>query len=50
VDYLGEMPWHEYPAVKAWYQKIKSRPSFRALLADRVPGSSPPLAYSDLDF
>ena len=47
---LGEMPWHEYPAVKAWYQKIKSRPSFRALLADRVPGSSPPLAYSDLDF
>jgi glutathione S-transferase len=50
VDYLGEMPWHEYPAVKAWYQKIKSRPSFRTLLADRVPGSAPPLAYSDLDF
>jgi glutathione S-transferase len=50
VDYLGEVPWSEYPAVKAWYQKIKSRPSFRALLSDRVPGSSPPLAYSDLDF
>jgi glutathione S-transferase len=49
-DYLGEVPWKEYPAVKAWYQKIKSRPSFRALLSDRVPGSSPPLAYSDLDF
>jgi len=49
-DYLGEMPWSDYPAVKNWYQRIKSRPSFRALLADRVPGSVPPLAYSDLDF
>jgi glutathione S-transferase len=50
VDYLGEMPWHEYPAVKIWYQRMKSRPSFRALLGDRVPGTAPPLAYSDLDF
>jgi glutathione S-transferase len=50
VDYLGEMPWNEYPAVKIWYQKVKSRPSFRTLLADRVPGTVPPLAYSDLDF
>jgi len=50
VDYLGEMPWGEYPAVKNWYQRIKSRPSFRTLLADRVPGTTPPLAYSDLDF
>ncbi len=39
VDYLGEMPWHEYPAVKIWYQRMKSRPSFRALLGDRVPGT-----------
>lgn len=50
VDYLGEMPWQEYPAVKTWYQRMKSRPSFRALLGDRVPGTAPPLAYSDLDF
>jgi glutathione S-transferase len=50
IDYLGEMPWHEYPAVKIWYQRMKSRPSFRALLGDRVPGTAPPLAYSDLDF
>jgi glutathione S-transferase len=49
-DYLGEIPWPEYPAVKNWYQRIKSRPSFRALLGDRVPGTAPPLAYSDLDF
>jgi glutathione S-transferase len=50
VDYLGEMPWQEHPAVKNWYQRMKSRPSFRALLGDRVPGTAPPLAYSDLDF
>ena len=50
VDYLGEMPWDEYPAVKNWYQRMKSRPSFRTLLADRIPGSPPPVAYTDLDF
>ncbi|MGO4681989.1 glutathione S-transferase family protein [Hyphomicrobium sp. 2TAF46] len=50
ADYLGEIPWSDYPAVKIWYQRMKSRPSFRALLGDRVPGTAPPLAYSDLDF
>jgi glutathione S-transferase len=49
-DYLGEISWQDYPAVKNWYQRMKSRPSFRALLGDRVPGTAPPLAYSDLDF
>lgn len=50
VDYLGEMLWDDFPPAKAWYQRIKSRPSFRALLADRIPGTAPPLAYTDLDF
>lgn len=50
VDYLGEIPWNDAPLVKTWYQRIKSRPSFRAVLADRVPGTPPPTAYSDLDF
>lgn len=50
VDYLGEMPWEEFPAAKLWYARVKSRPSFRPLLADRVPGSAPPPAYMDLDF
>ena len=50
IDYLGEMLWTDYPAAKLWYQRVKSRPSFRALLADRVPGTPPPLAYPDLDF
>lgn len=50
ADYLGEIPWDAYPPAKAWYQRIKSRPSFRPLLTDRVAGTAPPLAYTDLDF
>ena len=50
LDYLGEVPWDQYPEAKIWYQRLKSRKSFRPLLADRVPGIPPPLAYSDLDF
>ncbi len=50
VDYLGDVPWHEAAGAKAWYQRIKSRPSFRPLLADMVRGIAPPAAYADLDF
>lgn len=50
VDYLGDAPWTEDEAAKTWYARVKSRPSFRALLADRVPGMSPPDSYADLDF
>lgn len=50
LDYLGEVPWREFQDVKDWYQAIKSRPSFRPLLAERVPGIRPPQHYSDLDF
>ena len=50
LDYLGEVPWEDYPVAKLWYARLKSRPSFRALLADRIPGVPPPLHYTDLDF
>lgn len=50
VDYLGDVPWDEDELAKGWYQKIKSRPSFRALLADRVLGMAPSQVYADLDF
>jgi glutathione S-transferase len=33
-----------------WYMRIKSRPSFRLLLLDRVPGQPPALHYAELDF
>ncbi|MEO8669022.1 MAG: glutathione S-transferase family protein [Bauldia sp.] len=50
VDYLGEVPWEEDGQAKAWYARIKSRPSFRTILADMVRGSPPPTHYADLDF
>ncbi|WP_072395688.1 glutathione S-transferase family protein [Hyphomicrobium sp. CS1GBMeth3] len=50
IDYLGEIPWDTYPAAKAWYMRMKSRPSFRTLLSDRMPGIAPAPVYADLDF
>lgn len=50
VDYFGDIPWTDYPVAKSWYQRIKSRPSFRPLLADTVRGMAPAAAYADLDF
>ena len=50
LDYLDEVPWQEYPAAQAWYVRLKSRPSFRPLLVDRISGIVPPLHYDNLDF
>lgn len=50
VDYLGDAPWSEDEAAKEWYARIKSRPSFRPLLAEKIPGSPAAAHYADLDF
>jgi glutathione S-transferase len=50
VDYLGDVPWDENETARSWYARVKSRPSFRALLADRVPGMEPSPHYANLDF
>ena len=50
LDYLGEVSWDDYEPVKSWYALLKSRPSFRPLLADRVAGFIPSGTYADLDF
>lgn len=50
VDYLGDVPWDRHPGAKDWYARVKSRPSFRALLADHLSGLIPPRHYADLDF
>jgi glutathione S-transferase len=50
IDYLGEVPWAEETHAAQWYARVKSRPSFRALLADKVPGLPPARHYADLDF
>ena len=50
LDYQGDVDWSTSPAARDWYARIKSRPCFRPLLSDRVPGFTPPEHYADLDF
>jgi glutathione S-transferase len=50
LDYLGDVPWEDHEPAKEWYARIKSRPSFRPLLADHLPGIPPPKHYAVLDF
>ncbi len=50
ADYLGGIDWGGHPSAKIWYSALKSRPTFRALLADRMEGIRPPADYDKLDF
>ncbi|MEM1004944.1 MAG: glutathione S-transferase family protein [Pseudomonadota bacterium] len=50
LDYISDVDWNRSQPVKDWYAKIKSRPAFRSILADQVPGFRPPAHYADLDF
>jgi len=50
LDYISDVDWNRIASVKDWYAKIKSRPAFRSILADQVPGFPPPAHYADLDF
>ncbi len=50
LDYISDVDWNRSDVVKDWYAKIKSRPAFRSILADQVPGLPPPAHYADLDF
>lgn len=50
VDYLGDVPWTEDEAARNWYARVKSRPSFRPLLAETLAGIPPAKHYADLDF
>jgi glutathione S-transferase len=50
IDYLGDVPWSEDEAAKAWYARVKSRPSFRPLLSEWLAGVPASPTYVDLDF
>jgi glutathione S-transferase len=50
LDYISDVDWNRSATVKDWYAKIKSRPAFRGVLADQVPGFPPPRHYNNLDF
>lgn len=50
LDYLGDIAWEGRPHVREWYGLMKSRPSLRALLPERVAFFRPPAYYEDPDF
>ena len=50
LDFAGDVDWDVSPQAREWYARIKSRPSFRDILADRVPGMVAAKHYADLDF
>jgi glutathione S-transferase len=50
IDYLGDVPWADHQSAKNWYARIKSRPSFQAILADAIPGLPAPKHYANPDF
>ena len=50
LDFIGDVDWNLSAPAKEWYARVKSRPSFRPLLADRVSGTIAPAHYADLDF
>ncbi len=50
LDYLGDVLWDSAAETRDWYARIKSRPAFRTLLNDRVPGMPAAPGYADLDF
>ncbi len=50
LDYISDVDWDRHAVVKDWYVKLKSRPCFKDLLRDQIPGFQPPSHYADLDF
>jgi len=50
LDYANDVDWAHNEAAKEWYARVKSRPAFRTLLAERISGLAPPPHYADLDF
>src|SRR5205814_464247 len=50
LDNLVDRPWDAHEPAKESYARIKSRPSFRQILSDHVPGVAPPKHSPDLDF
>jgi glutathione S-transferase len=50
ADYLGGIDWRGHEQTKRWYAALKSRPSFRPLLSERMEVIGPPAHYDKVDF
>ncbi len=49
ADYLGGIDWSTHEQAHSWYSVIKSRPSFRPLLSERMEVIQPPSHYAKVD-
>lgn len=50
ADYLGGLDWRGHKQTLDWYAVMKSRPSFRPLLGERMEVIMPPPHYDKVDF
>lgn len=50
ADYLNGVDWTGHGEAKQWYSAIKSRPTFRPMLSEKMEGLAPPPHYDKLDF
>ena len=50
LDYINELNFYDLEKLKNLYSAIKSRPSFRKILADRIVGFNPHSDYLKLDY
>jgi len=50
ADYLGGIDWRGHEQTRGWYAGLKSRPSFRPLLSERMEIIGPPEHYDKVDF
>lgn len=50
ADYLGGIDWRGHEQTRQWYAGLKSRPSFRPMLGERMEVVSPPAHYDKVDF
>jgi len=49
ADYLGGIDWSGHEQARSWYSVLKSRPSFRPLLSERMDVIHPPSHYADVN-
>ena len=49
ADYLGGIDWKGHDQTRHWYSVMKSRPSFRPLLSEKMEGLPPPPHYALVD-
>jgi glutathione S-transferase len=49
ADYLGGLDWSSHEQARGWYLVMKSRPSFRPLLSERMEVIQPPSHYAEVD-